>query len=72
LKRRRLMPDPVPIRCRKCGAVLAEAVGGRRIPVRGKALTVGRVTLLCLACGAIKAFEPAKALDSRKPGRQTG
>jgi RNase P subunit RPR2 len=66
------MPDPVPIRCRKCAAVLAEAVDGRRIPVRGKALTVGDVLLLCTTCGAIKKFEPAKALDSRKPDRQTG
>jgi RNase P subunit RPR2 len=66
------VPDPVSIRCRKCGAVLAEAVDGRRIPVRGKALTVGRVMLVCMACGALKEFEPAKVLDSRKPGRQTG
>jgi RNase P subunit RPR2 len=66
------VPDPVPICCRKCGAVLAEAVDGRHIPIKEQAITVGEVMLLCTTCGAFKKFWPAKALDSRKPGRQTG
>jgi ribosomal protein S27E len=75
------VPDPAPIPCTKCGAVLAHADGGK-VRVSERAVAVGRVTLVCTGCGAftitgtqgrrrLAAILP-KNLDTAAPVRQTG
>jgi phage FluMu protein Com len=42
-----------PIPCTKCGAVLAHADGGGRVHISEQAVAVGRLTMVCIRCGAV-------------------
>lgn len=51
-----LVPLPLPLSCRRCGAVLAHVSAGALILAQGR--ITQPVTLHCIQCGAARSWRP--------------